>query len=276
MSGLITTGDGSATLFLDDYDQAMHSTSGAYEESLLKHVLPSKILEKSGESLSVLDVGFGLGYNVLALIDCFKREGKTSELNIISLEKDQSFSVYMESVKFNNHRDSIYEIIKKSYIDGNAEFENFRLKILFGDARDSLKKIHGIKFDAVFQDPFSPAKNPELWSVDYFLLMAGLMNRDAVLTTYSSADHVRMAMSEAGFKVGMGPSVGKKREGTLAALDNVISLLDKERLAEIRENPKSEPYRDPELNMTRDLIIENRLEAVRRKRVTGYHQAHQV
>lgn len=276
MSGLITTDDGSATLFLDEYDQAMHSTSGAYEEALLKHVLPSKILEKSRESLSVLDVGFGLGYNVLALIDSFKREGKTSELNIISLEKDQGFSGYMGSVKFNDHRDSIYEIIKKAYIDGNAEFENFRLKILFGDARDSLKNIDAIKFDAVFQDPFSPAKNPELWTVDYFMLIAGLMNQDAVLTTYSSADHVRMAMIEAGLKAGMGPSVGKKREGTLAALTDVISSLDNERLVEIRDNPKSEPYRDPELIMSRDLIIENRLESVRRKRIKGYHQAHQV
>lgn len=275
MTGLITTGDGSATLFLDEYDQAMHSTSGAYEEAMLKHVLPSRILEKKKNSLRVMDIGFGLGYNVLALIDRFSLVGTNSVLNIISVEKDKSFSGYMDSVRFNDRRDHIYEKIKKAYSDGSVEFENFTLQILFGDARDSLHKISGLKFDAVFQDPFSPAKNPELWTVEYFRLLSGLMNEDAILTTYSSAGHIRMAMIEAGFIVGKGPSVGQKREGTLAALTDVITILDCERMLEIRENPKSEPYRDTGLNLTRDMIIENRLESIRRKKTTGYHQVHQ-
>ena len=42
---LLTTEDGTSTLFLEEYEQAMHSMSGAYEESLLKHIIPSKILE---------------------------------------------------------------------------------------------------------------------------------------------------------------------------------------------------------------------------------------
>ena len=60
MTGLIETGDGSATLFLDEYEQAMHSSSGAYEEAVLKHVIPSGILLKEKKELYVLDVGFGL------------------------------------------------------------------------------------------------------------------------------------------------------------------------------------------------------------------------
>ena len=273
MTGLITTDDGSATLFLDEYEQAMHSTSGAYEEALLKHVQPSMILKKNKEILTVLDVGFGLGYNVLALIDRFSSERRNSVLSIISLEKDKNFSGYMESVRFNDQRDSIYEIIRKTYINGSMKFKNFRLKILFGDARDSLKNMPGIKFDAVFQDPFSPAKNPELWTVEYFRLIAGLMKDDAILTTYSSADHIRMAMIEAGLVVGKGPSVGQKREGTLAALTEVISILDNRRILEITDNLKSEPYRDPGLNMSRELILGNRLESIREK-TKGYHQAH--
>ena len=83
MTGLIKTDDGTATLFLDEYDQAMHSTSGAYEEALFKHVLPSMILDKKKEILTVLDVGFGLGYNVLSLIDRFGSECSNSVLNIV-------------------------------------------------------------------------------------------------------------------------------------------------------------------------------------------------
>jgi len=275
MTGLITTGDGSATLFLDEYEQAMHSTSGAYEEAMMKHVIPSRILEKNGEALSVLDVGFGLGYNVLALITAMSIDMVHTAVNIISLEKDKGFSGYMESVKFNDRRDHIYEKIKEAYASGSAEFECFKLDIIFGDARDSIKKICGIKFDAVFQDPFSPAKNPELWSVEYFRQLAEIMEKDAILTTYSSADHIRAAMIEAGFIVGKGPSVGQKREGTLASLSGVITPLESDRLLEILENPKADPYRDPALNLRREMITENRLESIRLKKIRGYHQVRQ-
>lgn len=275
MTGLITTGDGSATLFLDEYEQAMHSTSGAYEEAMMKHVIPSRILEKKKEALSVLDVGFGLGYNILALITAMSIGMVHTAVNIISLEKDKGFSGYMESVKFNDRRDRIYEKIKEAYAAGSAEFECFKLDIIFGDARDSIKKIRGIRFDAVFQDPFSPAKNPELWSVEYFRQLAEIMEKEAILTTYSSADHIRAAMIEAGFIVGKGPSVGQKREGTLASLSGVITPLESDRLLEILENPKADPYRDPALNLTREMITENRLESIRLKKTRGYHQVRQ-
>lgn len=276
MTGLIETGDGSATLFLDEYEQAMHSSSGAYEEAVLKHVIPSGILLKEKNEVYVLDVGFGLGYNVLALLQLYSISGSRFKLNIISLEKDKSFSFYMDSIVFNDERDSLYGIIKKAYTEGSVQWEDCSLRILFGDARESLKNLKGYRFDAVFHDPFSPAKNPELWSVEYFKLIARLMKHDAVLTTYSSADHIRKAMIEAGLVVGKGPSVGQKREGTLASHGNSVPALEKDRLEEIRNNPKSEPYRDPELNLTREEIIKNRTESISNKKLKGYHQVHQV
>ncbi len=265
MPELIQTEDGSSTLFLDEYKQAMHSISGAYQESMLKHVIPSQILGKNDRELYVLDVGFGLGYNVLALVYEFILRKKESGLTVISLEKERSFSGHMNSILFNDRRDEIYADIKECYAKGSAQHGNIYLEILFGDARDSLNKIPH-KFNAVFQDPFSPASNPELWSVDYFKALFNLMYDDCILTTYSSADHIRMAMLEAGLLVGMGPSVGKKREGTLAAKTGIIKLLEEERLAEIRSNVKSEPYRDPGFCLSREEITGNRLDAIRLKK----------
>lgn len=267
MSKLITTEDGSSTLFLDEYDQAMHSTSGAYGESLLKHVIPSRILEKKHAELHVLDVGFGLGYNVLALAAEFRRHGHEGLLNIVSLEKEKSFAEFMNSVTFNDERDEIYSLVKKSYIEGHAGKGNIQIKILFGDARETITKLDKDRFDAVFQDPFSPAKNPELWSVDYFRLLSEKMRGDCILTTYSSADHVRAAMLEAGLFIGAGPAVGKKREGTIAAKSGIIETLSEERISEINNNPRSEPYRDKGLCLKRDEILANRLELIRRKKL---------
>ena len=263
---LIQTEDGTSTLFLKEYSQAMHSISGAYEESLLKHVIPSKILTNDSDVLYILDVGFGLGYNVLAIINEFIKKNTEQVLNIISLEKERFFLQFMDEIKFNDTRDDIYSFIKNVYISGEGKLKKINLKLLFGDARLSLKSLDKIKFHAVFQDPFSPSKNPELWTVNYFCKLKELIDETGIITTYSSADHIRRAMIEAGFITGPGPSVGKKREGTVASLRKVEPVLETERINEIMYNIKSEPYRDPEFNASREEILQKRLERIKERK----------
>ncbi|MCL2154312.1 MAG: MnmC family methyltransferase [Leptospirales bacterium] len=256
---LLITDDETSTLFLKEYEQAMHSVSGAYEEALLKHVIPSEILNSNNTELNVLDIGFGLGYNVLALMNEFINRKKEARLNIISLEKEKYFFEFMKDISFNDQRDKLYNFIKDAYYSGCATYNEINLEILFGDARASIDKLKGKKFNAIFHDPFSPSKNPELWTVDFFHRLKDIMSDDAILTTYSSADHIRRAMIEAEIYIGIGPSVGKKREGTIAAIKKNILEIDNERKHKIMENIKSIPYRDPNLDLTREKILENRL-----------------
>ena len=73
---IINTEDGTYSLYSEEYRQAMHSTSGAYQEAVLKHIYPSQILNSTGTELYVLDIGFGIGYNILALLHEFFRKKK--------------------------------------------------------------------------------------------------------------------------------------------------------------------------------------------------------
>jgi len=261
---LLTTDDGTSTLFIEEYEQAMHSMSGAYEESLLKHIIPSKILENEDININALDIGFGLGYNVLALMNEFISRKKRGKLKIISLEKDRYFLEFMNNVKFNDQRDEIYSFIKDVYVSGEGEYNGINLKILFGDARETIQSLAENKFNAVFQDPFSPSKNPELWSVDYFIKLKRLLTDNGIITTYSSADQIRRAIMEAGLNIGRGPSVGKKREGTIAALFETLTELNSEEKKAILENIKSEPYKDPGFDLSRETILENRLTMIKK------------
>ena len=256
---LLITDDGTSTLFLEEYKEAMHSISGAYDEALLKHVIPSRILNSNSAELHVLDIGFGIGYNVLALMNEFINKKIGSILNIISLEKERYFFKFMKDVSFNDQKEQLYNFIKETYYSGCGTYNGINLKILFGDARVTVDMLKCEKFNAIFHDPFSPSKNPELWSVDFFCRLKDIMSDDAILTTYSSADHVRRAMIEAQLYAGIGPSVGKKREGTIAAVNKNIIEIDDERKNKIVKNIKSIPYRDPNLSLSREKILENRL-----------------
>lgn len=263
----IKTADGSSTLFSQEYGEAMHSDSGAYEEALLKHIYPSKILESSRDPLNVLDIGFGLGYNILALVSEAKNRNLKKNINIISLEKERELLPFMEEIFFNDYRDEIYFFIKQAYSQGFIKEDGFSIKILFGDGRESLDKIKGISFDAIFQDPYSPSKNPEMWSLHYFKRLFTLLDDTGILTTYSSALHVRRAMLEAGFIIGKGPSVGKKREGTLAGKNPLFEPLSQVEIEEIFSSSKSEVYLDPDFTFSRESILANRRERVRLRRI---------
>ncbi len=263
----IITGDGTTTLYAEEYGQAMHTRDGAFGEALAKHIFPSRILESAGDRVRVLDVGFGLGYNTLALIEEFEKRAGGGCLEIVSFEKDISFIPLMESLSFEGRRGEIYEALKAALRTGNAAGERFSVALVSGDARKSILRYAGGGFSAVFHDPYSPSKNPELWTVDFFSALRSCCEGRAILTTYSSAPQVRRALLDAGFRVGKGPAFGSKREGTLASTGAGIEELDAAGITALMEEVKSVPYRDPDLSAAREVILERRLAEMRETRI---------
>ena len=266
---LTPTGDGTLSVFSDEYGQAMHTLSGAYEEALLKHVFPSGVLERGDVVLRVLDVGLGIGYNVLALLDEFLKDRKGRRIEVISLEKDLSLSGMMRDIRFPGERGALYESLKTLPGKGAIAGDGYSVTLIAGDARRSVMELPSSAFHAVFHDAFSPSKNPELWSADFFSEIYRVGADGCMLTTYSSAPQVRGALLEAGFTIGRGPSVGKKREGTLAAKGDISQPLGDSELEELRNDVKSTPYHDPGLSSTREEILARRISAMKAAREAG-------
>lgn len=254
----LITEDTTVTVFDENYNEAMHSLSGAYQEALHMHVIPSKVLQKKGQ-VYVLDIGFGLGYNVLALCYEAMKQKHDAFYTIISLEKNPDVVLAMESVCFNDERDNVYALLQHSARGNNVNTEYFCHCVLYGDARQLLSRLPVHYFDAVFHDPFSPAKNPELWTVDFFKKLYDVCNDECIITTYSAAVHVRAAMRNAGFVVGKGPQVGRKKEGTIATKNkNAIVPFDEEYFALLEKDPRAIPFTDPGLCATTEEIRQRR------------------
>jgi tRNA U34 5-methylaminomethyl-2-thiouridine-forming methyltransferase MnmC len=263
----VLTEDGTLSLFSNDFNELMHNNKGAYQEALQKHIYPSNILNNKKSILNVLDVGFGMGYNLLALLNEFKKLNKQSILNLYSLELNNSTLDILNKIKFNDARDLFYKDILKAFKDGSLHTTNYNINFLFGDARDSIKNLQNknILFDAIFQDPFSPAKNPELWSVEYFQIIYQLLDNNGILTTYSTALQIRNALLENSFKIGKSITAGNK-EGTTAAKKAIINQLDNQEIKSIQENIKSTPYNDQNLKTKREDILEKRILTMQQKR----------
>ncbi len=100
----------------------------------------------------------------------------------------------------------------------NLEFREgkVRIRILLGDARETVKSLPENYFDAVFYDPFSPKTMPEMWSTELLREMWRVMSKSAILATYSCARMVRENLSRAGLIYDEGPIVGRRGPGTIA------------------------------------------------------------
>jgi len=194
----VKTDDGTITLRSEEYDECYHSKSGALEEAKLKYIIPCKVKEHS----KVLDIGFGLGFNTAAALQ--------AGAEVISLEKDKTLLKEIQPLAFPLES---YQLVKQ-VANGKT---SHRLKIILGDATTTIKKLNQ-KFDAVFLDPFSPPKNPELWTESFFKDIKKLMKPTAILATYSCARIVRGNLKSAGFIVKDGPIVGRRSPSTLAYL----------------------------------------------------------
>ncbi|NOZ90209.1 MAG: hypothetical protein GXO60_02865 [Epsilonproteobacteria bacterium] len=243
----VVTEDGSTTLLSKEFNESYHSTfDGALKETMQKHILPAFSFQKEKEHLTILDICFGLGYNTLATIYHIKKNNLKTKVHILSPEFDkeliQSLSTFEYPKEFDTLRDIITTLSREFYY----EDEQFKIEILLGDARDSIPQIKE-KIDIVYQDAFSPKKNPLLWTKEYFSDIKAISKKDTIITTYSVASAVRMSLYENGFNIFLvkNRAVRPFTIASLSMLDGV-EYIDME-LKKSR-NPDARSLRDSEFS----------------------------
>ena len=271
MDSKIKTADGTETFINEEFNEAYHSTkAGAYTESLLKFVLPCKIdqLAKNQNKIDILDIGFGLGYNVAVAVEVATKNNPDIFLEIISVEKDKDIFSKIKQLELPEQLQDIYSQILSGHFDGDiytATAKNFKLTILFGEARQVIKTIDH-KFDAVFYDAFSPKVNTEMWTVELFKKVKDLMKEDAILATYSASLAVRKGLIEAGFKIGLIEPVGRKSFSTVATINGDIPPLTEKEKNRLKTSPYAVPYHDnQDLTLSREEIKSNWENEVQRR-----------
>lgn len=197
---IVKSSDGTFTAYSEEFNECYHNIKdGALKESLKKHVEPAFENIKK-DNITILDICFGLGYNTFSTLYYLKKNKLNKSLHIISPEMDKSLIESLRLFKYPKEFEFLKETIEVLSENFLYEDENIKIEIKIGDAREVIKKIDK-KIDIVYQDPFSPKKNPTLWSVEYFKDIYNILDKNGILTTYSIATPVRLALYEAGFKV---------------------------------------------------------------------------
>lgn len=217
------TADGSLTFHSEYFDEAFHSLDGAKGETRHNFVegcgIPS---HDRGSPLRILEVGLGMGRGYTETIHALGADF-AGELTFVSLEIDPALIEWCRrNVPLPCGWDAAFPAYKDLQRGTCLNVEYFeatrkgvRLVILSGDATDTLP-IMGKKgglplFDAIYQDAFSPRKNPELWTPAWFRLLRSLSLPGVILSTYSVSPMVKEALKRAGFQFEERSGFGRKR-----------------------------------------------------------------
>jgi tRNA U34 5-methylaminomethyl-2-thiouridine-forming methyltransferase MnmC len=240
---LVLCEDGSYTLFSHVFNEPYHSTKdGALHESLEKHVKPAFTFKKDKDSLVILDICFGLGYNTFATLYYIKKHNLKTKVYILSPEFDEDLVRSLNTFNFPPEFKDINPIIKSISQNLCYEDEQFKVDVLLGDARKSILNTKE-QIDIIYQDAFSPAHNPLLWTYEWFKDIRSFCKEDAILTTYSTAAAIRLGLYENGFYIFV-HRAELMRYSTVASLEMLEGLeyIDME-LKKVR-NPTASSMKD--------------------------------
>ncbi|TAJ24306.1 MAG: hypothetical protein EPO68_01625 [Planctomycetota bacterium] len=220
----VRTDDGSWTLAHPEHGETCHSTSGAWQQALERYARPCRLRERAqagARELRLLDIGTGLGLNLAAALS--ELDGTGCALIADTFERDASVrEAMLELVSVHGALDPRAEPFHARVRAALERGGDRSIRTHFGDARALVPALEPTaRYDAVFLDPFSPRREPDLWTGEFLAAIAARMAPGAWLSTYTVSKPVRRALAAAGLAVLDGPAVGRKRAGTLArsALD---------------------------------------------------------
>ena len=308
---LVETSDGTYTLQSEERNKSretMHTTHGAFREAREKFAQPANLRDK--KKIAILDICSGLGINAAAALEQvldLLRESKIEQLEMDlveiswevlaatllipcpskdNLSKDNlSKGNSSKGNPSNPHSIEAYHIIRKAienYLitSGLLSFpheikeipSNVDIRLHCEDARKMIMELPETQcYDAVFLDPFSPHKSPELYSQEFLAKLGSLLKEDGVILTYTSAAPVRYALINADLEIGEGPALGRSG-GTIASLtlNRIPKSLKQSDERMIALSDAGISFSDPDLNSSTEEIIEKR--QIERMALRGHYK----
>lgn len=215
---IITTGDGSHTLFTEQFNEFYHSNKGAITES--QHVFIQAGLDyaldkiEKGKTLRIFELSFGTGLNaLLTMLEGEKRNVplyyETIELYPVPIEIIKELN-YTSILGFEHCYGPYHTMHLCTWGKAHPITPIFQFKKVKGAIEQYLSEKNS--FDLIYFDAFAPEQQPEMWSGEIIRKMYDLLAPGGILVSYSSKSAFQTLLKDTGFKVEKLPGPPGKRE----------------------------------------------------------------
>jgi len=211
LNHIIKTSDGSDTIYVPDLNEHYHSVHGAVQESI--HIFIRSGFEYcKADPVNIFEVGFGTGLNVLlTAISSLKDERKVNYTTIEKYPLDDSIINSLNHQNFAGEMGKeIYQSIHSAPWNGKENIcKNFYLTKINGDF--TIIPLTG-KYNLIYFDAFGPDKQPEMWTIEMFIKITNIIDKNGLFVTYSAKGDVKRNLRSCGFEVTLLPGPPGKRQ----------------------------------------------------------------
>jgi tRNA U34 5-methylaminomethyl-2-thiouridine-forming methyltransferase MnmC len=214
---IVTTADGSNTIYNALVGENYHSRHGALQES--RHVFVHSgleyFLEHSGTGnteVSILEVGFGTGLNFLLTADtCTKQQ---INLTYTGIEAYPLTTEMLSQTGYDQYVPApIWQSLLQNYRASLTSLIQLNSHVQLQIAATSLKDFTSvIKYDVIYFDAFAAIHQPEMWSEEAITHTLKFLKPGGVFVTYAITGNLKRTIKALGLKVEKAPGAPGKRE----------------------------------------------------------------
>lgn len=221
-----STADGVDTLYSSEYGQTFHSIHGALIEA--EHVFLNGTGVKqrllTGQPTCILEVGFGTGLNFW--LTAHYSRLYDAPVHYVALENQLLPASIIAQLNHGQQCATIRDI-RQDWLVWREKLPTplppaiwewtvtgLHLELVIGEA--TTVELPSRPYQAIYQDAFSPAANPELWQPTFLAKLYRYLQPGGKLATYSVKRSVRQALQAVGFQVHKEPGPPGKREMLVA------------------------------------------------------------
>ena len=227
---LIQVASGAKSLRSLRYNETFHPVVGPMIEARGLHVVQHRFIERAMKNpqipFVIWDVGLGAAANAIAILEVFRDQEIAVPVELHSFDRNlEALDFALKHAAELGYFSGWEELVATFLKEGVVQFRNVTWKRQSGDFRERVFDLEIPAPQSVIFDPYSPASNPELWTVEIFsALRKRVGEAPCLVTSYSRSTSVRTTFLVAGWFVGKGAATGEKQETTLVA--STLSLLE--------------------------------------------------
>jgi tRNA U34 5-methylaminomethyl-2-thiouridine-forming methyltransferase MnmC len=207
---ILSTKDGSDTLYSELYHAHYHSMNGAIQESL--HVFIKNGFDYINlDKIRILEIGFGTGLNATltaSSANITRRLTKYTGIDICALDENILLKLNYNSTLNTQNIENWDKIIKAKWNNENCINDYFYLKKV---NTDFISCNLTDRYNLIYFDAFAPDDQPEMWTFEIFKKLYQVTESEGILVTYCSKGIVKQALREAGYIVSRLPGPPGKR-----------------------------------------------------------------
>ena len=201
---IITTGDGSPSLYISELNETYHSKHGAVTESdyvYIKRGLAHWLDQNNQKKLKVFEMGMGTGLNVyLSYVFSINHKISCEYFSIekypLSLKEIRSLNMKVSLPAREHHHffDQLHQLEWNQMLS-QSDFSFTKIE------EDFLSMASVQSFDVLFYDAFGYHAQSEMWQEKALQKCYDLLNPGGVWVSYCAKGAVRRSLEKIGFVI---------------------------------------------------------------------------